>query len=74
MGDLQTDQGESLELFYVPASAFRRIVEGLARLGVRVRDRSPEHGCAGCIRITAGIVDETRRAAAALEEVLCAAP
>jgi histidinol-phosphate/aromatic aminotransferase/cobyric acid decarboxylase-like protein len=39
-----------------------------------VRDRSPEHGCAGCIRITAGIVDETRGAAAALEEVLCAAP
>lgn len=26
MGDLQTDQGESLELVYVPASAFRRIV------------------------------------------------
>jgi transketolase len=27
VGDLQTDQGESLELFYVPASAFRRIVD-----------------------------------------------
>lgn len=51
-----------------------RIVEALARLGIRVRDRSPEHGCAGCIRITAGIVEDTRRAAAALEEVLCAAP
>ena len=51
-----------------------RIVAALAGLGVRVRDRSPEHGCAGCIRITAGIVDETRRAAAALEEALCAAP
>jgi len=51
-----------------------RVVASLARLGVRVRDRSPEHGCAGCIRITAGLVDETRHAAAALEEVLCAAP
>jgi histidinol-phosphate aminotransferase len=51
-----------------------RIVAALADRGVRVRDRSPEHGCAGCIRITAGLVDDTRRAAAALEEVLCAAP
>jgi len=27
MGDLQTDQGESLELSYVPASEFRRVLE-----------------------------------------------
>ena len=27
MGDLQTDQGESLELFYVPVSEFRRVVD-----------------------------------------------
>lgn len=50
-----------------------RIVAALAERGVRVRDRSPEHGCGGCIRITAGVVDDTRRAIAALEEVLCAA-
>ena len=50
-----------------------RVVAALAQRGIRVRDRSPEHGCAGCIRITAGLVDDTRRAAAALEEVLCAA-
>jgi len=30
MGDLQTDQGESLDLFYVPASAFRRVVDANA--------------------------------------------
>lgn len=50
-----------------------RVVAALAARGIQVRDRSPEHGCAGCIRITAGLVEDTRRAAAALEEVLCAA-
>jgi len=49
------------------------IVETLAARGIRVRDRSREHGCGQCIRITAGVVDDTRRAIAALEEVLCAA-
>jgi histidinol-phosphate/aromatic aminotransferase/cobyric acid decarboxylase-like protein len=49
------------------------VVEGLAARGVRVRDRSADEGCAQCIRITAGLVDDTRRAIAALEEVLCAA-
>ena len=51
-----------------------RVVAALAERGVRVRDRSPEHGCAGCIRVTTGLVEDTRRAVAALEEVLCAAP
>ena len=49
------------------------VIDGLAARGVRVRDRSEEAGCAQCIRITAGLVEETRRAIAALEEVLCAA-
>ena len=49
------------------------VVSGLAERGVRVRDRSSDAGCANCIRITAGIVEDTRRAIAALEEVLCAA-
>jgi histidinol-phosphate aminotransferase len=48
----------------------REIVEALARRGVLVRDRSGEPGCAGCVRITAGVVDHTRRCLAALEEVL----
>ncbi|HET7695028.1 MAG TPA: histidinol-phosphate transaminase [Vicinamibacterales bacterium] len=49
------------------------IVSALASRGVVVRDRSRERGCERCIRVTAGLVDDTRRAAAALEEVLCAA-
>jgi histidinol-phosphate aminotransferase len=49
------------------------VVEGMAARGVRVRDRSADPGCGQCIRITAGLVDDTRRAIAALEEVLCAA-
>lgn len=44
----------------------------LAARGIYVRDRSKNHGCAGCVRITAGIVEHTRRCANALEEVLCA--
>jgi histidinol-phosphate aminotransferase len=48
-------------------------VRALAARGVMVRDRSGDPGCGQCIRITAGIVDDTRRAIAALEEVLCAA-
>ena len=49
------------------------IVAGLAARGVLVRDRSRERGCEGCLRVTAGVVEETRRAIAALEEVVCAA-
>jgi histidinol-phosphate aminotransferase len=41
--------------------------------GIYLRDRSNEPGCAGCVRITTGVVDHTRRGIAVLEEVLCAA-
>jgi len=51
----------------------RDVVRSLALRGVLVRDRSSETGCEGCIRITAGVVDDTRRVIAALEEVLCGA-
>jgi len=50
----------------------REIVAGLAARDVLVRDRSRDPGCEGCIRITAGLVDDTHRAIAALEEVACA--
>jgi histidinol-phosphate aminotransferase len=50
------------------------IVRALAVRGIAVRDRSAEPGCAGCIRITTGVVDHTTRCLTALEEVLCAAP
>lgn len=49
------------------------LVTGLRAKGVLVRDRSKEHGCAGCFRITMGPVEHTRVAIAALE-ALCAKP
>jgi histidinol-phosphate aminotransferase len=45
----------------------------LARRGIYIRDRSGEPGCAGCIRLTAGRVDDTRRVVEALREILCGA-
>lgn len=51
----------------------RRVVDGLAARRIHVRDRSKQHGCDGCVRITAGVVAHTERAIAALEEVLCGA-
>ena len=49
------------------------VVAGLAARGIVVRDRSRAPGCAGCLRISAGVVEHTRAAVAALEEVLCGA-
>ena len=37
MGDLQTDQGESLELRYVPVSEFRRLLDAEAPAAARAR-------------------------------------
>jgi histidinol-phosphate aminotransferase len=48
----------------------RGIADALAARHVHVRDRSRDSGCAGCIRITAGVVDHTRAMIAALGEVL----
>jgi histidinol-phosphate aminotransferase len=49
------------------------IVAALAARGIRIRDRSQEAGCEGCIRITAGLVADTERLVPVFEEVLCAA-
>lgn len=49
------------------------LVAGMIARGVLVRDRSKEPGCAGCFRVTAGVVEHTRQAVAALE-ALCARP
>lgn len=51
-----------------------RVIAGLAERGIAIRDRSRDPGCAGCARMTAGVVAHTRRLVAALEEVLCGAP
>jgi histidinol-phosphate aminotransferase len=48
------------------------IVDALAARKIFVRDRSTQPGCAGCIRITTGVVEHTEACLAALEEVLCA--
>jgi histidinol-phosphate aminotransferase len=44
------------------------LAEALAARSVLVRDRSMTPGCAGCLRITAGLPEETRQALAALED------
>jgi len=48
------------------------IVDALAERRIFVRDRSTQPGCAGCIRVTTGVVEHTAACLAALEEVLCA--
>jgi histidinol-phosphate aminotransferase len=47
------------------------VVARLGSRGILVRDRSDQPGCEGCVRITAGYVEDTTRVLAALEEVLC---
>jgi histidinol-phosphate aminotransferase len=49
------------------------VVASLAARGILVRDRSREPGCEGCVRITTGLVADTERLAAALEEAVCGA-
>src|SRR5207248_1100528 len=73
---------DRLGLSYAPSSAnfvlvcagdrTAALVKGAFDRGVYIRDRSTEHGCAGCIRIGAGIVAHTQRCVEVLEEVLCA--
>ena len=52
----------------------KTLVAGMSARHIYLRDRSSEPGCAGGVRIGAGIVEHTRRCIAAMEEVLCAAP
>ena len=49
----------------------RGIAEAMAQLGFAVRDKSDEPSCRGCVRVTAGLVDDTRLFIGALEELLC---
>jgi len=43
-------------------------VEHMRRRGILVRDRSSDHGCEGCVRITLGLREHTDRLLAALQE------
>ena len=49
------------------------LVQAAAERGIYIRDRSTEPGCAGCIRVSTGIVEHTRSFIEVMEEVLCAA-
>jgi histidinol-phosphate aminotransferase len=51
----------------------RAIVDGMWARKIFVRDRTNDHWCPNCFRLTTGVVAHTKRAIAALEE-LCAAP
>jgi histidinol-phosphate aminotransferase len=46
-----------------------RLAQELSARGVHIRDRSRDAGCAGCLRITAGVADHTRTFLAALGEL-----
>ena len=49
----------------------RALVDGMIAQGVFVRDRTRDPACPNCFRLTAGVVEHTRHAAATLE-ALCA--
>lgn len=51
-----------------------QLITGVEARGFYLRDRSTEPGCEGCVRITTGIVEHTRRFIEAMEGVLCATP
>ena len=48
----------------------RAIIRALAGRGVLIRDRSADHGCAGCARITVGNREQTKQVLAALSSAL----
>ena len=50
----------------------KAIVAGMIARGVFVRDRSADPSCPNCFRVTAGVLEHTQKAVAALEDV-CAA-
>ncbi len=45
------------------------ITGALASRGILIRDKSDAPGCAGCVRIAAGVVEHTRRCLEALDDV-----
>ena len=47
-----------------------KFVEQMRRRGILVRDRSSDHGCEGCVRITLGPKEHVDRMLAALQEVV----
>jgi histidinol-phosphate aminotransferase len=52
------------------SAAAAAFVESMRRRGILVRDRSSDHGCEGCVRITLGPREHADRLLAALRETL----
>jgi histidinol-phosphate aminotransferase len=50
------------------------VVDAVATRGILIKDRSRQPGCAGCVRITTGIVAHTQLCLAELEDVLASRP
>jgi histidinol-phosphate aminotransferase len=68
---LGLDYWESAANFVLVRAAERApdVVAALAARGVHVRDRSRDPITRGCVRVTAGVVEHTNAAIAALEEI-----
>lgn len=49
------------------------VMAGAGARGIYLRHRPNEPGCAGCIRVTTGVVDHTKRVLQAMEDILCGA-
>jgi histidinol-phosphate aminotransferase len=74
---------DRLKLTYWPSRAnfvlvcagdrLAELVEGAAARGIYLRNRSSEPGCAGCVRISTGVLAHTEQCIAAMEEILCGA-
>jgi histidinol-phosphate aminotransferase len=47
-----------------------QFITGMRERGILVRDRSPDPGCEGCVRITLGSTEQTERLLQALRETL----
>lgn len=50
--------------------ACRQFVSAMKARGILLRDRSSDHGCAGCVRMTLGTSEQTDRLLDALREVV----
>ena len=60
-----------LSSFGNQAKAF---IEQMRSRGILVRDRSSDHGCEGCVRITVGTMDQTSLLLRALDETMAELP
>jgi len=48
------------------------LLDGLQARHIYIRDRDRQPGCAGCVRVTTGLVAHTQACIDAIEEILCA--